>query len=396
MKAVEKHLYNRRGYFYYRSTLPRHLQGLLPMREIVIALNSQDVREARILAAQLNYEEAKTLQSFQYALKDAPPDLFPEKAVAECLDKLGSLKQSAGYEPALNTGHPAWSRKRGKQSHGLLFSDLCQKYMKDCVSDKKTTRDKKQTSFDLFIDLLGDLPINKITIEQGRAYKAFLLKIPAHAKRDYKITSFKNVDWGKLKDAKPQHPKTINNRLACLVALFNWAIRGDYYTGKNPFSNLVIRKVKQVSSAYSPFTPDEIKAFFHTPIYTGCMGDKWAHRLTEGTEIIEDSLYWVPLIGLYTGMRMNEICQLHIDDLKQEGGIWFFDINDDSSDKALKTSSSRRKVPIHQALITKGLLEYRQSMIAKKEKRLFPDIPFSKEGNYAFVFSKRFARLLRG
>lgn len=395
MKAVEKHLYNRKGYFYYRSSLPRYLHGLLSMREIVIGLNSQDLREARILAAQLNYNEAKAIQFLQYALKDESPDIFPERAVAECLDRLSRLKQSIGHESGPNTNHPAWNKQRGKQECGLLFSALCKKYMEDCVSDKQSTRHKKQTSYDLFIDLVGDLPLDQITAEHGRSYKTLLLRIPAHAKRDYKIENFKDIDWTKIKNGKPQHPKTINNRLACMIALFNWAIKADYYKAKNPISGLIISKAKQASSKYSPFTPDEIRAFYNAPIYTGCKGDKWADRFIQGKEIIKDSLYWVPLIGLYTGMRMNEICQLYVEDIKHENGIWFFDVNDDSKDKSLKTLSSRRRIPIHGALLKNDILDYRREMAEKKENRLFPDIPFSKEGNYAFIFSKRFARLLK-
>src|SRR5690606_34351881 len=104
----------------------------------------------------------------QQDLKEASPDKFPEQAVAGFMDKLDRIKQSVGYEALIPYDHPAWSRKRGKQAHVMLFSELCQKYMKDCISDKKSTRDKKQTSFDLFIDLLGDLPLNRITVEQGR------------------------------------------------------------------------------------------------------------------------------------------------------------------------------------------------------------------------------------
>jgi integrase len=38
--------------------------------------------------------------------------------------------------------------------------------------------------------------------------------------------------------------------------------------------------------------------------------------------------YWIPLIGLYSGMRLAEICQLHIEDIIRLDGSWCFDIND--------------------------------------------------------------------
>jgi len=99
----------------------------------------------------------------------------------------------------------------------------------------------------------------------------------------------------------------------------------------------------------------------------------------------------VPLIGLYSGMRMNEICQLHVADIRQENGVPVFDVNDDGDDKSLKTASSRRIVPIHREIIDRGFLDY----VADNKQRVFPDIPMGADKSYSSVFSKRFRRLLK-
>ena len=56
--------------------------------------------------------------------------------------------------------------------------------------------------------------------------------------------------------------------------------------------------------------------------------------------------YWVFLIGIYSGMRAEEICKLRVDELKKEDRIWFFDIKG-----KVKTRNSVRRVPIHEKLI---------------------------------------------
>ena len=56
--------------------------------------------------------------------------------------------------------------------------------------------------------------------------------------------------------------------------------------------------------------------------------------------------YWVFLIGIYSGMRTEEICKLRVDELKKEDGIWFFDIKG-----KVKTRNSVCRVPIHEKLI---------------------------------------------
>ena len=51
--------------------------------------------------------------------------------------------------------------------------------------------------------------------------------------------------------------------------------------------------------------------------------------------------YWVPLIALYSGARLEEICQLELRDIRKVGDIWCFDIND-RGDKAVKTDAGKR------------------------------------------------------
>lgn len=87
--------------------------------------------------------------------------------------------------------------------------------------------------------------------------------------------------------------------------------------------------------------------------------------------------YWLPLVGLYTGARVNEVCQLNPQiDIREEDGIWFFDFTsksegDDRIKKRIKNKGSHRKVPIHYKLIELGLLSYVDEMKGRGHKLLF-------------------------
>ncbi|MEK9802904.1 MAG: site-specific integrase, partial [Curvibacter sp.] len=91
--------------------------------------------------------------------------------------------------------------------------------------------------------------------------------------------------------------------------------------------------------------------------------------------------YWLPLIGLYTGARINEVCQLNPQcDIRQENGVWLFDITEDSDSdgrvkKTLKNASSHRKVPIHSELIRLGFLKHVEKLKEQGSQLLFPDWP---------------------
>lgn len=384
MKAVDYHLYIRGDFYYYRCRLPKYLSPFLP-REFVIALKTKDLNESRMLSVKLDYELDRRLKEFQTALQSSNPEQSPEQSLDKLIGHVQNLKALAG----INLPQSVKAIKASR----LLFSYVAKKYMEDCSNSPRTSAYKDNT-FALFKELMGDLVFKDIGIAEAREFKERLRKIPANAKKYLSVDSFEGLDLENLPQGKAQHPSTINNRHACLVALFSWAIKAGYYHANNPFSNLAVKTHKS-STRRHPFKPEELETLFRCSIYTGSRGEKWSERLKVGNTIIKDSWYWVPLIGLYSGMRMNEICQLYVEDIRQEEGVYIFDVNDDGDDKALKTPSSRRKVPIHNELIDRGLLVHLEAMRKQGEKRLFPDVTMGSVKTYSSNYSKRFTRLLK-
>ena len=62
-------------------------------------------------------------------------------------------------------------------------------------------------------------------------------------------------------------------------------------------------------------------------------------------------------------MRINEIAQLNVEDIRQEHGVWLFDIREGDG-QMLKTEAASRRVPVHSALIGYGLLDHRHGVSA--------------------------------
>lgn len=117
--------------------------------------------------------------------------------------------------------------------------------------------------------------------------------------------------------------------------------------------------------------------------------------------------YWLPLLGIYTGGRINELSQLYLDDFKvtREGEHYIaFTLDrpdkkadedgDDvdpldavatpqrPNDKSLKTSNSRRDVPIHDELIRLGLIRYVEALRSAGQERLFPELRYDSLKGY--------------
>jgi integrase len=100
------------------------------------------------------------------------------------------------------------------------------------------------------------------------------------------------------------------------------------------------------------------------------------------------------LIGLYTGLRLEEICQLHLEDIRKEGDVWVFDINNKEG-RQLKNQSSIRLVPVHPHLIELGLLAHVERLKANGEHRLFPELKNSQRGKYGHYVGRWFAAYLK-
>ncbi len=92
-----------------------------------------------------------------------------------------------------------------------------------------------------------------------------------------------------------------------------------------------------------------------------------------GTMLLHEHHFFAPLIAVYSGLRAEEICQLHLTDIVKLHGIWVFDINR-LEDKRLKNDPSERRVPIHNNLIQLGLLEYANELRREGETILFPGL----------------------
>ncbi|MFZ6761731.1 site-specific integrase [Pseudoroseomonas sp. WGS1072] len=135
---------------------------------------------------------------------------------------------------------------------------------------------------------------------------------------------------------------------------------------------------------------------FTSPLYQGHAGD--AYRCNPGIQIIRDSKFWLPLLGLYTGCRREEMAQARVADMKSEDRIAFLHINtlaqDNGREKRLKTAGARRMVPLHRTVLEAGFLEHVAVLRRRGEIYLFPDLNHMAR-EPAGAFGKWFDRFCR-
>lgn len=116
------------------------------------------------------------------------------------------------------------------------------------------------------------------------------------------------------------------------------------------------------------FTMSEVESIFSGYIY---QGPPPANR-TKAYPF----WFWLPLIGYFTGARTNEIAQLDTVDIREIDGHPCFDFCPDNPKafeaKRVKTEEARQ-VPVHPRLIELGFLDYVNSQLQSKQKKLFGD-----------------------
>jgi integrase len=99
----------------------------------------------------------------------------------------------------------------------------------------------------------------------------------------------------------------LNSYVVRLKTLFGWAIkRGRLPEGaSNPFAEQHRKVGKKAAGAtgWLPFTIDELNTLFAAPIFLDTTS----------------AMRWLPLVSLFTGMRVGEIAQLQTTDLRSEG-----------------------------------------------------------------------------
>lgn len=232
----------------------------------------------------------------------------------------------------------------------------------------------------LFMDVVGDKPINEITKADIRHYQETLHKLPTSMTVKFPGKSVQEVLAMDDEITQPKLSKSsIDKQLRYVKGLLNWAKENDYIK-ESPADALKLK---------NPGSQDEQRDAFNDADLNIIFSRDYRELRTENPP-----RYWIPLMMLFGGSRLEEAAQLTIDDIKQVDDVWCIDINGVGENKKLKNDQSERKVPIHSWLIEHGLLEYREQMKAEGYQRLFPTLTRSVNG-YGSAISKWFNKRLR-
>lgn len=230
------------------------------------------------------------------------------------------------------------------------------------------TLEKYRTILAEFVELVGDRPVASLTRADMREYCRVVHLLPKNRTRTkaYKGKTIQQLLAMTIPQSHLMTRGTIDDRFVLVSTLLNWF--NVEYPLTLPHlaqlkSGLEVSRKAPTTEKKRAYSDDELRILFEPSVYTGKKVNKaWK--------------YWLPLLGLLTGARLGELCQLLLTDIRQEdaSGIWYFDINEEEEDKHLKTEASTRRTPMHPLLEKLGLLRRVHMLQKQKETYLFPSL----------------------
>jgi integrase len=240
----------------------------------------------------------------------------------------------------------------------------------------RKTKDENAAIFALLVEVVGDLPIRSVDHANMRAFKDTLARLPPNMRKVPRYRGKSIAEILEMDQVAPMSVSNVNKHITRVASFFKWAVKNGYMD-KNPAEGMTLKKSKRADQERQAFTDDDLGRLFDSADYRDGHEKPYQH--------------WLPYLGLFTGARIEELCQLDLDDVREVDGILCLDINARGTDKRLKSKASERIVPVHPALLELGFAEYIAQLRAEGHSRVFPELKRRRDG-YGHTASKWFAR----
>jgi integrase len=250
-----------------------------------------------------------------------------------------------------------------------------------------------KVSLVLFLEVCGDKPIDGYSRADGDRFRSALRSLPTTYRKSPKDREkpLKAIIAEADATGAPRiGEKTVKRHFWAVSRFFAFLTE----TGRlpsdvdNPGRGFSFNTKGSARRQRDMWTGNELRTLFASPVWNGCHP---YFRSRPGDRVIRDSLFWLPLLGLYHGNRLEEFAQLRRSDIGQANGIWYLDITDEDG-RQLKNEQSRRWVPLHPELIRIGFLDYVAETAKHPRDQVFPDLnPGGKDRKLGYYFSKKFS-----
>lgn len=231
-----------------------------------------------------------------------------------------------------------------------------------------------------------DTPVDQIDKDFCRNVRSILTRLPVNyqklpATKDRAITEA--IEIGEEAGLPVISPATINSHLNKLGAVIRFG-RDEGWIAGNPMANIEVSDPIHPSEKRDPFSTSHLNRIFSSP--------PWSAPFSAKDE--NPARYWAPLIGLFSGARLTEICGQLVDEMIEVDEAPIFNFVHRPGERHIKGGKSRI-VPIHPTLLSMGFWDFVEQARESKREQLFPDVKRDQLGKWGDGTSKWFSRKVR-
>ena len=391
------YLYRRGAVYCTRLAVPPRLRPIIGKSDLGRSLRTKDLAEAkRLLPAWLEWAQSIVATAERELARGAAPlavaanddqqsitsvamglgmihESEPDHAFPEVPDPLAIARSELreAMENKVLLEQIRAEDRRGKASLGKFLDT-------DIVDLWAAERKPKQKGIDThravarwFYERIGKKSVDQIIRADVLAFKAKLLE-------------------------EGQSAANIKQKLSRLRTLLQWAADNGH-AAANVAHGITIKDTQAAKNKRRPFDLPALSAIFGSPIYAS------GERPIQGRG---EAAYWIPLLALFTGARMEELGQLRPSDVahlpypdpdgnEQRG--WFVHLVEVEGENGteLKTAESERLIPLHPELERLGFVEFVQAMKDQGRERLFHQLTPGPYGNLTHKWGQWFGSYLR-
>ena len=278
--------------------------------------------------------------------------------------------------------------------HSPFFCDMFPKHIERMRENKRRERTINETieTYKDVIELLGNKPIGEYTKIDGRDFRNSLLKTPKNRKRvkRYRDKTLKEV---MELDIPPSDKMSFDNQtklISRMTSCWNFFVdEFPEYVSENVFksSSIRVNPVKR-KDRRGEFTQDDIHLIFNHRTYLSAIFDSPYQNK------IKYPYFFVPILGCLTGCRLEELCMMKPENIKQVDGIWVYQIREEgeygTEETIVKNPYSERDIPLHPVLVdTLGFVRYVDYVKKLGKDRVFWELT-KVNGRYSHNFGKFF------
>ena len=318
--------------------------------------------------------ERKTVNEYEQELEDKwKLDLFIE-------EKSESHEPSIIIEDSASEPKEPYIVTPSSPSPSPLFSEVSPKHLELMRRNKrrKETIGETEQTYEDVKELIGDKPIGEYTNLDGRNFRTAIISLPKNRKkmkqyRDFNLLQLLEMD---VPEEDRLSVDTQTKLISRMTSLWNFLI-DEYpeYVSHNVFKKKSVtvtsRKAKDKRES---FTDDDIKTIFHHKNFLPAVFEG------HGRQTIKYPYYFVPILAVLMGARLEEICQMRVADIMKVDGIWVYRIREEGKyneeETKVKNPYSERDIPLHPELIdTLKFVQYVKHIKKLGHERVFWELP---------------------